>query len=830
MRRGRWHDFRPVTDREAHAPASLTDGSPPTRLRAGLLTCGRLAATATSPMLSVPDRLRAALSDRYRMEAVIGAGGMAEVYRAHDLKHGRDVAVKVMRPELAHAVGADRFLREIATTATLRHPHILPLYDSGDADGVLYYVMPLVEGETLRSRLEREGRLSVDAALQITREVADALGYAHERGITHRDIKPENILLERGHAVVADFGIARAVAATDNERLTQTGFAVGTPMYMSPEQAVGEPNLDGRSDLYSLGCVLYEMLAGQPPFTGPTAVDMTKQHLMEQPTPVTVARPEVTLAVATALTRVLAKDPAERLWPASQFVEALTSQSGAAPAPMRAKGVRPTRRAMLVAAAVLALFASGWAVRRARIPHATPIGRIAVIPMENQTGDTAQRFFADGMTREVIGVLADAGVRVLGYRAVERYRNAGQPVKEIAQALGVDAIVSGAVIRTGGVVTLSAELIDARNDETLWSRSFERPAADVLTLQREVAAEIARGIRAGLTPNQAQRLTAARQVNPRAYTQYLLGQEAAALRTADGFRRSLVFLRRSLELDSTYAPAWATLAITNAYALIYQTAPRESASAMAMRAANRAIALDPQVGDAYFARGVVRLHDQWDFSGAYADFAAAESRPGSPLGWGMFGWALWEMGDFEGMLQRGRNLVDDEPTTAQWRSDLAWGLWSLGKPAEALASARKGTELDPSFYETFDIMSLVLGDLGQHLAADSAHRRAVEVAGGDYWVRRFDEGLLASQRGDTAGVRRALAALDGDPRLAQRGGLLFLAGLTDSAYVMLGRAVDARDLDLLQVLNAMPPLYAFRGEPRYQALLARIGLPERLRR
>ncbi|PYP77118.1 MAG: hypothetical protein DMD35_16485 [Gemmatimonadetes bacterium] len=726
--------------------------------------------------------------------------------------------MKVMRPELAHAVGADRFLREIATTATLRHPHILPLYDSGDADGVLYYVMPFVVGETLRSRLEREGRLPIDDALRITAEVADALGYSHERGITHRDIKPENILLERGHAVVADFGIARAVAATGSERLTETGFAVGTPTYMSPEQAVGELNLDGRSDLYSLGCVLYEMLTGKPPFTGPTAVAMTQQHLMQQPAPVTATRPEVTPAVASAIAHVLAKDPAERPWPAARFVDALSSQATMATAPARAEEARPTRRAVLVAAGVLALLAGGWALQRARTPHATLIGRIAVIPLENQTGDTAQRFFADGMTREVIGVLADAGVRVLGYRAVEHYRNSGQSIKEIARELGVDAIVSGAVLHSGDVVRLSAELIDARNDETLWSRSFERSAADVMTLQREVAAEVARGIRAGLTPDQRQRLSAARQVNPRAYAQYLLGQEAAALRTADGFRRSVVYLRRSLEIDSTYAPAWAALAITNAYALIYQTARRDSTSSMAMRAANRAIALDPDVGDAYFARGVVRLHDKWDFSGAYADFDVAESRPGSSLGWGMFDWALWEMGDFDGMMRRGRNLVEEEPTTAQWRSDLAWGLWSLGKPTEALASARKGTELDPAFYETFDILSLVLGELGQHAAADSAHRRAVEVAGGDY-----------SQRGDTAGVRRALTALDGDPRLAQRGGLLFLAGLKDSAYAMLGHAVDARDLDLLQVLNAMPPLYPFRREPRYQALLARIGLPERLR-
>ncbi len=781
-------------------------------------------------MIPVPDRLRASLADRYRLDAEIGAGGMALVYRAHDLKHGRDVAVKVLRPELAHAVGGDRFLREIATTATLRHPHILPLYDSGNADGALYYVMPLVEGESLRDRLDREGRLPIAEALRIATEVADALGYAHERGIAHRDIKPENILLERGHAVVADFGIARAVASTGSERLTETGFSVGTPRYMSPEQAVGEQNLDGRSDLYSLGCVLYEMLAGQPPFTGASAVIITQQHVIATPAPVTDARPEVTPAVAQALARVLAKDPTERPWPAARFVEALSSQEAIPVVPGRAAGARLTRSRVLFVAGMFVLLAGGLAVQRMRLAGDAPIGRIAVIPMDNQTGDTAQRFFADGMTREVIGVLADAGVRVLGYRAVATYRNSAQPISEIARELGVDAIVSGAVLRTGDVVTLSAELINARSGETLWSRTFERSAVDVMTLQRDVAAEIARGIRAGLTPDQAQRLTAARQVNPRAYAQYLLGQEAAALRTADGFRRSVMHLRRSLDIDSTYAPAWATLAITNTYALIYQTTSRDSAYAMAMQAATRAIALDAELGDAYYARGVARLHDQWDFAGAYADFEAAGSRPSSTLGVGMLDWAYWEMGDFDNAIARGRALVEQEPTTAQWRSDLAWGLWSSGNTADALTAARKGTEVDPAFYETWDILSLVLGEMGQHAAADSAHRRAVQVAGGDYWIRLYNQGLLASQRGDTAGVRRALASMAGDPRLAQRGSLLFLTGQKDSAYAMLDRAVTARDVDLLQVLNAMPPLYRFRREPRYQALLARIGMPERLRR
>ncbi|MEO7520936.1 MAG: serine/threonine-protein kinase, partial [Gemmatimonas sp.] len=735
-------------------------------------------------MHSLHDRLRTALADRYRIESEIGAGGMAHVFRAHDLKHDRDVALKVLRPELAYAVGPERFLREITTTASLRHPHILPLYDSGETDGALYYVMPLIDGETLRARLDREGRLPIEDALRITREVADALGYAHDRGVAHRDIKPENILLEKGRVVVADFGIARVVAATGNDRLTETGFSLGTPTYMSPEQSVGDANIDGRSDLYSLGCVLYEMLTGRPPFTGESTAAIIQQHLIADAVPATDMRPDVPAAVSGAITSVLAKDPSARPYPAASFAEALSSQESASLDRARRGGgkQRRTQSVALAAIAFVAVLAIGWFVYTRAARNTGTINRIAVLPMDNQTGDSTQAFFADGMTREVIGILTDAGVRVLGYRTVAPYRNSTKSNRTIAQELGVDAIVSGSVQQSGAAVTLSAELINAATDENLWSHTFEKPAADVVSLQRAVAADIARGIRARLTPEQQQRLGAARQVNPRAYAQFLLAQEAAALRTADGFRRSLAYIKRSLEIDSTYAPAWAALAITNSYALIYQTAPRDSAYAGALHAANRAIALDDQQGDAYFARGVARLHSEWDFAGGYADFDSAASRPHSSRGLGMLGWALWEMHDFERMHRRSRYLVDQEPTVAQWRSDLAWGLWSSGNNVEALQSARAGAAVDSSFYEVFDIMSLVLADLGNFRAADSAHKQAVKVAGGDYWVRLFDEGLIASRRGDTAGVQRALTALDGDPRLAQRGGLLFLVGKKDSAY------------------------------------------------
>ncbi len=276
------------------------------------------------PLADPPHSLVSALRASYRLERELGSGGMATVYLAEDLKHRRKVAIKVLRPELALALGAERFLREIETTANLRHPHILPLYDSGTADGFLYYVMPLVDGESLRARLDRQKQLPIDEALSIAREVAGALGYAHQRGIIHRDIKPENILLEGGHAVVADFGIARAISSAGAEKLTATGLSVGTPRYMSPEQAAGDANLDGRSDLYALGCVLYEMLGGQAPFTGPTAQSITRQHIMTDAPPITNLRPTVPPAVAGALVRSLAKNPADRFSPAAQFAAALT--------------------------------------------------------------------------------------------------------------------------------------------------------------------------------------------------------------------------------------------------------------------------------------------------------------------------------------------------------------------------------------------------------------------------------------------------------------------------------------------------------------------------
>jgi tetratricopeptide (TPR) repeat protein len=328
--------------------------------------------------------LNDAFVSRYRVERELGRGGMAAVYLAEDLKHRRHVAIKVVKSELAAVLGPERFLREIEISARLDHPHILPLYDSGEADGLLYYVMPYVEGESLRDRLAREKQLPVDDALQIAREVADALSYAHSHDVIHRDIKPENILLAGGHARVADFGIARAVTEAGGQRLTETGLAIGTPAYMSPEQAAGSRDLDGRSDLYSLGCVLYEMLAGEPPFTGPVDT-LVHQHLAVQPTPITSLRPAVPAAVSAALMRALAKTPADRFSPAAQFAEALRTSGTPGPLPgvaqpSEALGADPLRVAGAFAVAAVALCAAAsFLVGRLGLPRWVLIATIAVV-------------------------------------------------------------------------------------------------------------------------------------------------------------------------------------------------------------------------------------------------------------------------------------------------------------------------------------------------------------------------------------------------------------------------------------------------------------------
>jgi serine/threonine-protein kinase len=320
-------------------------------------------------------------------------------------------------------------------------------------------------------------------------------------------------------------------------------------------------------------------------------------------------------------------------------------------------------------------------------------------------------------------------------------------------------------------------------------------------------------------------------VNPRAYAQYLLGQEQANLRTPDGYRRSMEHFTRALALDSTFAPTWAAIAMTNAYGLLYQTAPLAEARAAVERAAVRAIRLDDHVGDPYFALGLVRLHGDWDFTGAEAEFAKGLARPHSAMARALYGWTSWELGEFDKSVAASLASIELEPTTGQWHSDLAWGYWSGGDGPRARAAALRAIALDSTFYEPNDVLSYTYADAGAHELAERAHERAKAVAGGAFWFDPIARGIVSHASGDTTAIRRALRALgEDDPRYGQKAFLHFGLGEQDQMYQMFDRAIDTRDADVLWILNAVPALYPIRGEPAYQRLLARLGLPEALRR
>ena len=533
---------------------------------------------------------------------------MATVYLARDLKHDRLVALKVLRPELAASLGADRFLREIQVTAHLTHPNILPLLDSGRADEFLYYVTPYVEGESLRSRLERERQLPVDEAVRLAAAVAGALDYAHRHQIIHRDIKPENILLEDGQAVVADFGIARALHAAESAKLTETGVAVGTVAYMSPEQATGE-EFDGRSDIYSLGCVLYEMLAGEPPFTGPTAQVVTARRLAGSVPSLHAVRDSVPRQIEQAIGKALAKLPADRFATAAEFADALTP-GGPAPRPTAFR--LSWRRAGGVAAAFLAIFGAVLVSRSKTHGAREPASNgVAVLYFDNLSRDTADAYLADGLTEELISRLGQvARLTVKSRNAVRRFRGrlADDP-SAVGRALGVVHLVSGSVRHAGARLRVTVELVNAATGDRMWGQQYDRAEADLLGIQEDIAVTIATAIGGRLLPAERSSLTQRPTRDPGAYDHFVKGNYFLGQRTAPAVGRAIDEYRAALQLDPSFTEALARVAYS--YALFldwgwrYPNASPESLLARGFAAADSALRQDSTSSDAWMARAYV---------------------------------------------------------------------------------------------------------------------------------------------------------------------------------------------------------------------------------
>ena len=454
--------------------------------------------------------LAAELSDRYTIEREVGAGGMATVYLAHDKKHERKVAIKVLRPELAAAMGAERFPREIRTVAQFNHPHILSLYDSGEAAGFLYYVMPFVDGESLGERLAREKQLPVQDAIRILREVADALAYSHARGVVHRDIKPGNVLLSGRHAVVTDFGVAKALTASGGDKVTTVGIALGTPMYMAPEQAMGEANIDHRADIYALGILGYEMLAGRPPFEAASAQALLAAQVMEAPVDIQKVRPGIPVLLNDAIMRCLAKNPADRWQSADELITQLeavaaTPSGGVTPTdtrPIKATAVRPPRpRSWMigVAAAVLVIAIAGAAGAIALRGKAGSghIEKIGVMPIDDISGKDS--VFVTAMHDALTNALVRSNIAGIAPRsAMMRYKGGAKTTRDIAKELDLGAVVEATVFRAGDVMRINVQFTDPVTSRSLWSDTYNRNVSDVLAAQSDVVERIAAGISGAL--------------------------------------------------------------------------------------------------------------------------------------------------------------------------------------------------------------------------------------------------------------------------------------------------------------------------------------------
>lgn len=752
--------------------------------------------------------LDTALAGRYRLEAgpdgaphQLGRGGMATVYLAHDPRHHRPVAIKVLHPDLAAVLGSERFLREIQIAAGLSHPHILPLLDSGSAGGILYYVTPLVTGGSLRDRLEKEGRLPVEEATRVAREVAGALDYAHRQGIVHRDVKPENILFTEGHAVLADFGIARACRAASTASGTEEGVILGTPEYMSPEQAFGEADIDGRSDTYSLACVTYELLTGRPPFTGDNATAVIMRKTSTTAPQVTTHAPvPLSGTVDDVVARGLARDRDVRYATVQEFARALREAfAGVAGDPA---GERRTTTS--------------------RGPAS-----IAVLPFVNASGSPDNDFLSDGISDELIHALAKVpGLRVVARTSAFAFKGSTEDARTIGRRLHVQSLLEGTLRRAGNRLRITTQMVDAANGFQLWSERFDREFDDVFAVQDEITEAIVESLRLELAPTAE---TGATTRNLRAYERYLEGRFHWNQRTESGMGRSLDLFGEAIMFDPTYAPALAAQAAASVTLAIYGQREPVSAMASARQAADRALAINPLLSEALSVRACVRAMHDWDWAGAEKDFReaiAADTQSPTALQWYAMNLLVPRARFDEARHAMGRARETDplSPIVA-----VGWGLIHYFERdyERAVDAYRELLARSPDFGVAHFFLGQALVAAHRPDEAVTELRRAIDLAGETPEAIAM-LGVAEAAAGRPDGARQALNSLASrsvsayvSPVLIAQ--VLAASGETAGALTALQRAREVRATDLVWI-GVRPTFDAIRLEPQFEALVDSIGL------
>jgi len=649
--------------------------------------------------------LAAELASRYVVEGELGRGSSATVYLARDLRHGRRVALKLLHAALGEVLGVERFQREIRTQARLQHPHILPLFDSGQAGGRLFYTMPYVEGGSLRDRLRREGPLPVEAAVQLVVQVAAGLGYAHALGVIHRDIKPENILLSaNGQALLTDFGIAFAAEERGGRaRLTESGIALGTPTYMSPEQSTGEEMLDARSDVYALATVLYECLAGTPPFTGPNARSIMTRRLVETAAPLRGRRPDVPAHIADAVARALARQPGDRHESVVEFAAALTTAPEPPPPPRRwRRALLGTLGVGLVAAAGL----GGYRVlhRVARVPPPPGPRMLVVLPFRN-LGPPEDRYFADGLTEEMTSRLARlSGLRVISRTSADQYRESPRPLREIGAELGAAYVLEGSVRwdhRPGsaGRIRVSPRLIAVTDDAPLWTADYEAELTEVFQVQSEIAGRVTAELDVALRATDRAALATSETSSPEAYDFYLRGNDyLGRSNTEADLTNAARLFQQAVTADSDFAVAWAKLARCHTQIFWHYYDHTETRLALARSALERAVRLGPNLPDIHMAQGFFAYWGRLDYDTALREFETAlELSPSSSELLQAIGYVERRRGRWEESLGRFAEALRYDPRSGIRNFDVGDNYFSLRMYPEADHYFERAMTLSPEW-------------------------------------------------------------------------------------------------------------------------------------
>lgn len=757
------------------------------------------------------DAVRAAktLATRYAIERELGRGGMAKVYLAEERKHRRAVAIKVLRPELAASLGPERFLREIGIVARLAHPHVVPLIDSGEADGLLYYVTPYLRGGSLRDRLLNHGALALDEAIRIAREVGAALDHAHRAGFVHRDVKPENILFADGMALLTDFGVARACELVEvpvhdapaHGEVTTPGLVLGTPAYMSPEQAAGDQEIGAASDVYSLGVVVYEMLVGQPPFVGASPQSVMMRHVTEEPRLIRTVRPEVPVAVEQAVARALAKDPARRFASPGAFVRAMTD------------GVEAD---------------AAGGIRRALARRATQ--SIAVLPFVNASPEPDNEYLSDGITDELIDALTKIGsLRVASRTSVFALKGRSLDVRAIGALLGASVVLEGSVRRFGGRLRVTAQLTATDDGRLLWSQRYDRDLEDVFAVQDELARTIVTTLRATWLADLGDPAPKRGTDNVVAYGLYLRGKWALNQRTDAATHEAIAYFERAIVEDPAYALAYTGLADAYALHVDYRSVRSSDGLERAAHYAREALRLDDALAEAHTSLAWSQFIYYWDWEAAARGFQRAlDLDPQYPTAHQWYAFMLVAMGRHEEALVEGHTALELDPGSVSIRRTVGWLYYYARRFERAQHHLRRAIEMNPTSEETYRILGLAQAVEGRADEAVATLREAVAFPG---------SGVL------TAGTLAYALARAGAPdeatairsELEERAKQEYISPPA-LATAWLGTADTDRALDWiarshaerrgwLVYVNVNPIFDPLRGIPRFEAIARAMSLP-----